>query len=167
VSLVNALAALAIALGLEALLGYLLPSAVAYFDFVLVAVVYFALRRTQRSAMLLGCTGGLIHDAWFQAGVFGISGFKKTLAGWILGGLATRFDLNHAPGRLVVGILLSAGDQLIDMGLYRLLDLRTAPLDPVRLILRAAITGLLVVAVFPIVDRVTGREPTRTVRRRA
>ena len=163
----SALLALAIALGIEALLGHLAPAAVGYFDLVLVVVVYFALRRTQRSAMMVGCAGGLLHDGWLQAGVFGISGFKKTLAGWVVGGLATRFDLNHMPGRLVVGTLLSVGDQFLDMGLYRLLDLRTVPLDPVRIIVRAAITGLLVVAAFPIVDRVTGRDSARKMRRRA
>ena len=116
---------------------------------------------------LMGCGGGLLHDGWFQAGVFGISGFKKTLAGWVAGAIATRLDLNHMPGRLVVGTLLSVGDQFLDMGLYRLLDLRTVPLDPLRIIVRAAITGLLVVVAFPIVDRVTGRDSTRTMRRRA
>lgn len=166
-SLFKTLVALGIVLGLEALLGYLWPWAGGYFDLVLVMVVYFALRRTQRSAMLVGCAGGLFHDAWFQAGVFGMSGFTNTLAGWVLGGLATRFDFNHVPGRLVVGIVLSMGDQFLDVGLYRLLDLRTAPLDPVRIILRATITGLLVVAIFPVVDRVTRRGTERSMRRRA
>jgi len=167
VRLIKALLAIGTALGLEALLGRLAPATLGYVDLMLVVVAYFALRGTQRSAMVTGCAGGLLDDTWFRAGVFGISGFKKTLEGWVVGGVATRFDLNHLPGRLVVGILLSVGDQFLDVGLYHLLGLRVAPLDPARIFTRAAIAGLLVAAIFPIVDRVTGREATRAIRRKA
>lgn len=166
-SLIQGLLAVALALGLEALLGRLLPAALGYFDPLLVVVAYFALRRSQATAMLVGCGGGLLHDAWFHAGVFGVSGFKKTLEGWVVGGIATRIDLNHLPGRLAVGLLLSIADQFLDVGLYRLLGLRVVALDPVRILMRAAMTGLLVAAVFPIVDRVSGSAPGRVLGRKA
>lgn len=166
-SLLQGLLALALALGLDALLGRLLPAALGYFDPMLVVVAYFALRRSQASAMLVGCAGGLLHDGWFHAAVFGVSGFKKTLEGWVVGGIATRIDLNHLPGRIGVGVLLSIADQLLDVGLYRLLGLRVVPIDPVRMLLRAAATGLLVAAIFPIVDRVSGHDASRALGRKA
>ena len=75
-SLLQGLLALALALSFEALTGRVFPAALPYVDPLLVAVVYFALRRSQNAAMLVGCTGGLLHDAWFHVDVFGISGFS-------------------------------------------------------------------------------------------
>jgi rod shape-determining protein MreD len=161
------LLAAAIALGAEALIGRVVPAALGYLDLMLVVVVYFAIRHSQRSAMLVGCAGGLLHDAWFQAGVFGMGGFKKTLLAWIVGGLASRLDLNHAPGRMAVGMLVSVADQFLESGLFRLMDLETAPLDPVTIVGRAASTGVLVAVVFAIVDRRGSRASMRGIRRRA
>jgi hypothetical protein len=48
-----------------------------------------------------------------------------------------------------------------------MLGLRVAPLDPVLVAARAATTGLLVAALFPIVDRVFGRDTSRAMRRKA
>jgi len=167
VSFLRSLLAVAAALGIEALIGRISPGALGYLDLMLVVVAYFAIRRSQRSAMLVGCAGGLLHDAWFQAGVFGMGGFKKTLVAWVVGGLASRLDLNHAPGRVTVGVVLSISDQFLEVGLYRLMDLATAPLDPVRIISRAAVTGVLVAVVFAIVDRRGSRTSMRGIRGRA
>jgi rod shape-determining protein MreD len=167
VSFARSLAALAVALGIEALIGRVYPAALGYVDVMLVLVAYIAIRGSQRSAMLAGCAGGLLHDAWFQIGVFGMSGFKKTLLAWVVGGLATRLDLNHAPGRLTVGVLLSVTDQFLEIGLYRLMDLATSPLEPVKILSRAAITGVLVVVVFGLVDRRSRRGSMRGLRGRA
>jgi rod shape-determining protein MreD len=167
VSLLQGLLALALALSVEAMAGRVFPAGLTYVDPLLVAVAYFALRRSQSSAMLVGCAGGLFHDAWFHVDVFGISGFKKTLEGWVVGGLASRVALDHLPGRLGVGVVLSLADQFLDLGLYKMLGLRVAPLDPVLVAARAATTGLLVASLFPIVDRVFGRDTSRAMRRKA
>ena len=94
-NLLRALAVMAIALGLEAILGRLAPVLHGWVDLMMIPVAWYAISGSQRSAMLVGCAGGLLQDAWFQAGVFGISGFKKTLLGWAVGGLCSRLDLNH------------------------------------------------------------------------
>lgn len=163
----RSLIALAVALGIEGLVGRVFPGALGYLDLMLVVVAYIAIRGSQRSAMMAGCAGGLLHDAWFQIGVFGISGFKKTLLAWVVGGLATRLDLNHGPGRLAVGVVLSVADEFLEIGLYRLMDLATAPIDPVKIMARAAITGGLVVAVFAILDRKGRRRSVGGLRGRA
>jgi rod shape-determining protein MreD len=167
VSFGRVLIALVFALGIEALIGRVFPVALGFLDLMLVLVAYVAIRGSQRSAMVAGCAGGLLHDAWFQIGLFGIGGFKKTLLAWVVGGLATRLDLNHAPGRLTVGVVLSVADQFLEIGLYRLMDLATAPLDPVKILARAAITGVLVASVFAIVDRKSRRRSMRGLRGRA
>jgi len=60
---------------------------------------------------------GLLEDAWFHAGIYGLHGFSKTLAGWALGGLGARFDLNHVWGRSLVGAALFLMDRLVEAGL--------------------------------------------------
>lgn len=163
-TLIRCALALLLGLFLEAGLGQWAPAARRYVDVMLVPVAWYGIARSQRSAMGVGCVAGLLQDAWFQAGVFGINGFKKTLLGWALGGLGTTFDLNQGVGRLASGALLAVADRLLEVGLRRLLDQTTAPLDPLVLVAQAVVGGLLVAAVFAILDRVRGKE---AVRRRA
>ena len=59
---------------------------------------------------------------------------------------------------------MSIADQLLELGLYRLLDLRAAPVSVIGLVVRAVVVGLLVVITFSLVDRFAGR---RTLRPRA
>ena len=160
-SVLRAALGLAVVLGLQALFGRLAPSAHVFGDMMLVPVAWYGIRRSQRSAMVVGCVGGLLQDAWFQVGVFGLNGFKKTLLGWALGGIGTRLDLNSFPGRWTTGALLSVGDQLLELGLVRLLDLRSAPLSLLQMSLRAVVVGFLVVLTFSIMDRFAGRRDLR------
>ncbi len=160
-SVLRAALALAVVLGLQALIGRVAPSVNMFGDIMLVPVAWYGIRRSQRSAMIVGCVGGLLQDAWFQVGVFGLNGFKKTLLGWALGGIGTRLDLNNFPGRWTTGAVLSVADQLLELGLYRLLDLRTVPLSLWQVSLRAAVVGSLVVLTFSVTDRFAGRRDLR------
>lgn len=167
-SFVLALVALAGSLLFQASLGQGLPTAGRYVDAMLFPVVYYALARTQRSAMLVGCASGLLQDAWFQAGAFGVHGFSRTLLGWALGGLGARFDLNHFWGQLLGGATMFVGDRAIEIGLLLLLDQSVAPPTATELLLGAMVNGLLVPAVFTVVQRGMRRERARRpVRRRA
>ena len=65
---------LIVALALQAGLGRVWPGAHRYVDLFLVPVVWAGVAGTQRSAMFVGCAGGLFQDAWFQVGTFGHSG---------------------------------------------------------------------------------------------
>jgi rod shape-determining protein MreD len=153
--------ALALALALQSALGLLWPDAHRYVDIMLVPVVWWGIVGSQRTGMLVGCAAGLLQDAWFQLGVFGLNGFKKTLLGWILGGLGSRFDLNRQAGRLAFGTLASLADSLLDMGLRRLLDLQQAPPRPVEVLIKSVVTGLLVVGTFILMERVRRRRELR------
>jgi len=142
------IAVLAVCLALQTGLGRVWPEAPRYVDVMMVPVVWYAIAGSQRSGMLVGCAVGLVQDAWFQAGAFGISGFKKTIIGWALGGLGSRFDLNSVPSRFVFGAVASLSDSLLDLGLRRLLDQSSAPPRPVEILIKATVTGILVVVAF-------------------
>ena len=99
-----------------------MPEAHTYVDLMLVPVVWYGIARSQRSTMLVGCVAGLLQDAWFQIGVFGLNGFKKTLLGWALSGVGVRFNMNSGPGRVAAGAVLALADSVLDMVLRTLLD---------------------------------------------
>jgi rod shape-determining protein MreD len=157
VKLLRAAAVLALALGLQSILGLLWPASHRYVDAMLVPVVWFGISGSQRTGMYVGCAAGLLQDAWFRFGVFGINGFKKTLIGWILGGLGSRFDLNRQGGRVVFGAMASLADSLMDIGLRRLLDLASAPPGPAEIAIRAVVTGGLVGIAFYVTERAQRR----------
>ena len=152
---------LAVCLGLQAVVGRLAPSAAQYVDFLIVPVAWYAIHRSQRSAMIVGCIAGLLQDAWFHAALFGLSGFCKTFLGWLLGSLATRFDLHNGVSWFAVGSLLSVAHNLLELGLRRLLEQVTVGRGPGEWILEAVSWGLLTALGFVIVERVTGGSGSR------
>jgi cell shape-determining protein MreD len=152
-NLLRAVLVVVSALALQAGLGRVWPAADRFVDVLLVPVVLYGVASPQRAAMFLGCAAGLLRDAWFQVGVFGLNGFKRTLLGWLLAGVASRVHLDHGPGRLVAGVLVSAGDSLLDLALRHMLEQRPQ-IDLVGLLVRAAVTGLLSVVLGSILDRV-------------
>ena len=161
--LATVIVVLALCLAAQAVVGRFVPEAPRYLDAMLVPVVWYAIAGSQRSGMLVGCAAGLLEDAWFQTGAFGLSGFKKTLVGWALGGLGSRFDLNRQPGRFVFGFAGSLADSLLDLGLRELLDQGPVRPRPLELLLRAVATALLVVLAFAFTRWVAGRRGRRAM----
>jgi rod shape-determining protein MreD len=163
VKLVRVLFVLAAALAVQTVLGRFWPEAPLFVDVMLIPVVWYGIAGSQRSGMLVGCAAGLLQDAWFQLGVLGLNGFKKTLLGWVLGGLGTRFDLNRQVGRLVAGALASLADSLLDVGLRRLLDLEQVFPGPWEIALKALVSGLLVAGSFGVMERLQRRRALRGI----
>jgi len=155
VKALNFTLAVAVAVVLQAGLARLSGGFSRYVDLTILPVVWYCLRGTQRSAMLSGCAVGLVHDAWFLLGVFGVTGFKRTLLGWILAALGGRFELNHAPGRFAVGALLALGDGALDMFLRRMMDLTQGP-GWGEMFGRALCAGVLAAVVFAAIDSFRG-----------
>jgi cell shape-determining protein MreD len=164
-SLLRALAVLGVCLGLQVGLGKLTAHGYAWVDLMFVPVTWYAISGSQRSAMLVGCVGGLLQDAWFHGGVFGLNGFKKTLIGWAFGGLGSRFDLGQTSWRFLGGALGVIADGVLDLGLRRVLAREIDTPDPWMLLGRAAVTGLVVVAGFALADKLRGDRPRRVPRR--
>jgi hypothetical protein len=161
VKLLRLLLALALALLLQSALGLLWPGALRFVDIMLVPVVWFGIAGTQRTAMFAGLAAGLLEDAWFQLAVFGLNGFKKTALGWVLGGLGSRFDLNRQGVRMACGSLASIADSLMDLGLRRLLDQQQPAPSPTEILIKAAVVGLAVAALFSIVGFFRNRRARR------
>jgi len=145
--------ALALSLAVQTVLGRLWPSSYRYLDVMLIPLVWYGIVGSQRSAMLFGCAAGLFQDGWFQVGVFGLNGFKKTCLGWLLGGLGARFDLNGVAGRFLGGCSLSLLDTAMDFFLRRLMDQRIADLRWWEIGVRALVAGVLVLLVFSLLER--------------
>jgi cell shape-determining protein MreD len=144
VSALRALLVLATALVLQAALGRLFPGIQRYVDVLLVPVGMYGVASSQRSAMAMGCAAGLLSDTWFHGGPFGLNAFKRTLLGWAVGVAATRLDLNTPAGRLVTGARVSLGDDVLDLVLRVLLEAHPSFPGAVGLLVKAAVTGLLV-----------------------
>ncbi len=163
-------AALGIGLALvcELALGRFLPGATAYVDLLLLPLAAYALRTSQRSAMVVGCASGLLEDYWLEPRLFGLNALVKTILGWALGGLGARFDLNTWGGRLGAGASL----QVLDVGLQalvrRMFGETLGPVVPATLLVRAVAGGLLTAAVLSIVNRVgaSRRRPAAPARRK-
>lgn len=158
----RAFALLVVALMLQTLLGQLWPEVGRWLDLLLVPVAVAGAGASARGAMLVGCASGLLADAWFSLGSFGLNGFKRTLIGAGLAGLSTRVDLDHPGGRLAAGVLAVVADGALDLLLRALLDLGAAPGGVVPWLVRALTTGLLATISGTIVGRVG---PTRDRRR--
>jgi cell shape-determining protein MreD len=154
--------ALAAALTLQAGLGRIWPEIHRYVDVMMVPVTWYGIAGSQRSAMWVGCAAGLLQDAWLASGAFGLNGFKKTLLGFTLGGLGSRFDLNRQAGRLAGGAVASLADSLMDPLLRRLLDQRQDFPGVQEIVIRAVVTGLLVAATFGIIDTFRRRRRLRS-----
>ena len=160
-SLLRAAIGLTLTLAVQAGLGRLWPESHRYVDLMYLPVIWYGIKRSQASAMWVGCAAGLMQDSWFHAGVFGLSGFKKTILGWALGGLGGRFDFNGQTVRFVAGAVIALVDTALDQGLRRLLDQQPSVPGVLELAVRAVLTGLLAIWVFGLVDRAKNRTPMR------
>ena len=126
--------------------------------------IWYGVAGTQRSgdARRL-CLAGLLHDAWFEIGAFGVYGFKWTLIGWALAGLSKRLDLNHQGGRFVSGRRWPGPPTACSIrGLRRLLDLESLVRHPTEIVVQAVLTGdCSRMLGGSMVDRARGHRPAR------
>lgn len=158
---VRAVLAIAVCLAVQAALARVWPASPQYVDLTSLPVIWFAAARSQRSGMLVGCAAGLAYDAWFRAGVFGLGGFIKTFLGWAVGAVGSRIDLNQQVSRFAATVVVVWIHGPLELGLRRLLDQTTGGSGPLDWTIRAFVTGLVAVALLPVLDRLWGgiREP--------
>jgi rod shape-determining protein MreD len=168
VTILTATLWLVLCLILQAAIGQWVPEAHRYVDSMLWPVVWYAITQSQRSAMLVGCAAGLLQDAWFGAGIFGVHGITKTILGWVLGGLGARFDLNHLGGRLAGGGLFFIAERFVEMGIFLLLGLSVVRPAVADLAMGAVVNAAVVTVLFGLIDKVRGRSRRAVpLRRRA
>lgn len=156
------------ALALQTTLAGMIMRGTTALDFVLIAVVYLALRSGPVTGLLAGSVAGLIQDA-LSSGILGIGGLAKTLVGFLVGVLSTQFIVAAPLPRFVVFVAATALHAAIFMGLYVLLDLRQFPSPYTEVGTQALGNGFVGVIVSQTLDWlprfVAGRRYSRATRR--
>ena len=159
--------AVAAALALQTTLAWYVTRGSVAVDFVLVAVVYVALRLGPTAGLLAGTFGGLAQDALASGGITGIGGLAKTLVGFLTGIVGTQFIVVQSVPRFVVFFLATVVHQAVFMGLYVLLDVRHFGTPYAAVAEQAVGNAVVGVVAFQVVELLPGAvERRRAARRR-
>jgi rod shape-determining protein MreD len=160
------LIAIALALALQTTLARFVVGGTTAIDLVLVTVVYIALTGGPMSGMLAGSLAGLIQDQ-LSTGVLGIGGLAKSIVGFVVGAIGQQFIITAALPRFVTFIGATAAYQVIFMGLYVVLGLRSFP-SPWKAIATQALGNALVgMVAFAIIEALPGVMERRRIGRRS
>src|SRR5882762_3834798 len=97
----------------------------AYVDLVLILVVYFALQREPLQALIVGAAAGLASDIITgRPALLGAGGFSKVLTAYAVYFVASRVMLDTTILRIPVLASASLIDNLVYVGMHRLLGQR-------------------------------------------
>jgi rod shape-determining protein MreD len=166
VRIAGVLIAIALALALQTTLARFVVGGTTAIDLVLVTVVYIALTSGPVSGMLAGSLAGLIQDQ-LSTGVLGIGGLAKAIVGFAVGAIGQQFIITAALPRLVTFLGATAAYQVIFMGLYVALGLRSFP-SPWKAIATQALGNALVgMIAFTIIEAFPGVMERRRIGRRS
>jgi rod shape-determining protein MreD len=146
------LAALAIALVLQATLAGLSMAAGTRVNLVLVAVVYAALAFGPVTGMLAGTAGGIAQDA-IAGGIVGVGGLSKTLVGFLVGVLGAQFIVSTTVPRLVMFVAASLVHEVCFQALYALVESRGFRMQYSAALVQALVNGLVGILAFFLVER--------------
>src|SRR5215831_5913919 len=92
-----------------------------YLDFTLVLVVYFALQREPLLALITAAVAGLALDLISPPSLLGASGFAMVVTAYAVYYVASRVMLDTTLLRIPVLFCASAIDNLVYVGMHRLL----------------------------------------------
>ena len=120
---VGVLAALGVAIVLQATLSGMWMSTGTRVNFVLVAVVYVALAFGAVTGLLAGTAGGLVQDA-LANGIVGVGGLSKTIVGFFVGVLGAQFIVSQPIPRFVMFVGATFAHELLFQALYALIESR-------------------------------------------
>jgi rod shape-determining protein MreD len=157
--------AVAAALVLQTTLAWYTTRGSVAVDWVLVAVVYVALRSGPTTGLFAGTIGGLAQDALASGGITGIGGLAKTLVGFLTGIVGTQFIVAHSIPRFVVFFLATVVHQAVFMGLYELLDVRHFGAPYAAVAEQGVGNALVGVVVFLVVELLPGAVERRRAAR--
>jgi rod shape-determining protein MreD len=149
---VAVLAALALALVLQATLAGLSMAAGTRVNLVLVAVVYAALAYGPVTGMLAGTAGGLAQDA-IAGGIVGIGALSKTIVGFVVGVLGAQFIVTTTIPRLVMFVMASLVHEVCFQALYALVESRGFRMQYSAAFVQALVNGLVGILAFFLVER--------------
>jgi rod shape-determining protein MreD len=132
-------------------------------DFVLVAVVVTALVAGPVTGLLTGSVAGIAQDA-LAGGVIGVSGFAKTVVGFLVGVIGRQFIVVQPVPRFLVFFGATAVHAVCFLGLYAMIDPRSMTVPYASLLGEAAangVVGLLVFQAYELLPSVAQRRRTR------
>ena len=156
---------LTLAVLVQILASHKVPVVQRSIDLVLLIVVYYGSSGARVGSMIAGAAGGILEDLWSD-NLMGLHGLTKTVIGYLLGGLGSRFDLTSPPARLLAVFLATVVEKLVEPLVIMGLGLRAAPPNLVELTWRV-VGNLLVGGLFFLALAGKGKiEKPRPVRRR-
>lgn len=160
------LAALAVAIVLQATLSGMWMSAGTRVNLVLVAIVYVALAFGAVTGLLAGTAGGLAQDA-LAGGIVGIGGLSKTIVGFFVGVLGAQFIVSQPVPRFVMFVGATVVHELSSQALYALVESRPFQMHYSATLTQAVVNGAIGLIAFQIVERGPGLMQRRDSRRAA
>lgn len=152
---VGVLAALAVAIVLQATLSGLWMAAGTRVNLVLVAVVYVALAFGPVTGLLAGTAGGLAQDA-LAGGIVGVGGLSKTLVGFFVGVLGAQFIVSQPVPRFVMFVGATFVHEICFQALYALVESRTFTVQYSAVLFQALVNAAVGVLAFQVVEGAPG-----------
>jgi rod shape-determining protein MreD len=141
-------AVLTLAIALQSALAAWRP--LSFVDVGLILVVYFALQREPVQALFVGAATGLAIDA-LGGGLLGAGGFSKTLTAYVVYLVASRVMLDTTVLRIPVLAGATLIDNIVFVGMTRLLGQTPSPSFPQALankLIATTITGTILLFVY-------------------
>ena len=120
-------------------------------DFVLIVVVYIAIKSGPSTGLVAGTVAGLIQDS-LSSGILGIGGLAKTLVGFLAGVLGSQFIVTAPLPRFLLLLMATVLHAAIFMGLYTLLNLRQFPAPYSSIVGQAFGNALVGVVAFQVIE---------------
>jgi rod shape-determining protein MreD len=149
------LAALAVAIVLQATLSGMSMAGGTRVNLVLVAVVYVALAFGAVTGLLAGTAGGLAQDA-LAGGIVGVGGLSKTIVGFLVGVLGAQFIVSQPVPRFVMFVGATFVHELCFQALYALVESRVFTIQYSAVLLQALVNGAIGVLAFQVVEGTPG-----------
>jgi rod shape-determining protein MreD len=157
------LAALAVAIVLQATLSGMWMSGGTRVNFVLVAVVYVALAFGAVTGLLAGTAGGLAQDA-LSGGLVGVGGLSKTIVGFFVGVLGAQFIVSQPVPRFVMFVGATFAHEIIVQALYALIESRAFTVQYSAVLVQALVNAVIGVLAFELVEGAPGMLQRRNSR---
>jgi rod shape-determining protein MreD len=152
VSVLKLLGAIAVAVLVHLAGVRMFPGFVQVVDVFLVVVVLHALEGNTLTGLLVGLFVGLLHDT-LTNGPFGLFGFADTIIGYGTARLAQRLVIQRATGVFAVASFAAALQQAILVVLVVLLLPDPALPDPVWVVVKAGVCGVIGMAAHIVARR--------------
>jgi rod shape-determining protein MreD len=149
------LAAVAVAIVLQATLSGMSMAGGTRVNLVLVAVIYVALAFGAVTGLLAGTAGGIAQDA-LAGSIVGVGGLSKTVVGFLVGVLGAQFIVSQPIPRFVMFVGATFVHELCFQGLSALIESRAFHMQYSAVLLQAVVNAAVGVLAFQVVEGAPG-----------